>query len=254
MKTLKLQVKINLRHFASSEEKLCRVQRFFHSEAILLTSKKFKNKRFLPFFKTKKTKSYDKIIILERIKLKIRIKSLYSVIEGLSLDIRYDLYDYLSFDVPGAKYSPKYKDNIENPSEREHGWDGKIHLYQKKNDSFLTGLIYKVYKYIKTKYNIEPEIIWDIKIPEKKLNLEWNEEYIIRPYQKEVIEKCLNKKRAVIEACTGSGKTIIISKIIQEAGVFPFIFYTLTKDLMYQAQYILKKTIKNIDRGINGWN
>ena len=184
----------------------------------------------------------------------IRVRNQWSVIEGMPFQIRNELYELLSFDVPGAKYSPKFKDNIEDPVEREKGWDGKVHLYKRWTDEFLTGLIYRVYTYFKNEYDVIPKLIWEIEKPPKILNLKWNyEKYKIRTeYQTQIIETCVQKTRAVIEACTGSGKTIMVSKIIQELGVAPFIFYTLTKDLMYQTADKLEDSIPGLKVGMIG--
>jgi len=183
----------------------------------------------------------------------IRVRNQWSVIEGMPFQIRNELYELLSFDVPGAKYSPKFKDNIEDPEEREKGWDGKIHLYKKWSDEYLTGLTYRVYEHFKNEYNVIPTFIWEMKKPPKTLDLQWNyDKYEIRPYQKKIIDTCVQKGRAVIEACTGSGKSIVVSKIIQELGVAPFLFYTLTKDLMYQTQEKLEDSIPGLKVGIIG--
>jgi len=46
--------------------------------------------------------------------------------------------------------------------------------------------------------------------------------------------------------------TVMVSKIIQELEVAPFIFYVLTKDLMYQAKDSLEDSIKNLKVGMIG--
>ena len=186
--------------------------------------------------------------------IKIRIRNQWSVIEGMPFEFRKELWDFLSFDVPGAKWSPKFVDNIEDPEEKEKGWDGKVHLYKRANDTFLTGLTYRVYNYFRKEYDIKPELIWEIEKPEKTLDLKWNEdEFKLREeYQPQIVESCVRRGRAVIEAATGSGKTIIIAKIIQELGVAPFVFYVLTKDLMRQAKKMLEKTIPGLVVGVIG--
>lgn len=184
----------------------------------------------------------------------IRIRNLWSVVEGIPLQVRDELYEYLAFDVPGAKWSPKFVDNIEDPEEKLKGWDGKIHLYKKWSDEYLTGLTYRVCDYFIKKYNVTPKLVWEIKRPPKVLDLKWNEDkYKLRPeYQTKIVETCIKKGRAVIEAATGSGKSLMIAKIIQELGVSPFIWYVLTKDLMYQAKKMIEDYIPGIEVGLIG--
>jgi superfamily II DNA or RNA helicase len=186
--------------------------------------------------------------------VKIRIKNHESVIEGMPIDIRDELWEYLSFDVPGAKWSPKFKDNIEDPEEREKGWDGKIHLLNRRFDTFLTGLMYKTCTFLKEKYDITPVLVDERLRPSRNLILKWNEEKfkLREEYQPQIVETCIRKGRAVIEAATGSGKTIIVSKIIQELGVTPFLFYVLTKDLMRQAKKMLEESIIGLKVGTIG--
>lgn len=185
--------------------------------------------------------------------IKIRIRNQWSVLEGIPFEYRKDLWEFLSYDVPGAEWSPRFKENIEDPEEREKGWDGKVHLYKRNNDTFLTGLTYRVYNYLRKKYDIKPELIWEINKPEKTLDLQWNDKFKMRKeYQPQIVESCINRKRAVIEACTGSGKTIMVAKIIQELGVSPFIFYVLTKDLMRQAKKMLEEAMPGLKVGTIG--
>ena len=73
----------------------------------------------------------------------IRIRNIWSIIEGVPYEVLNEIYELLSFDVPGAQWSPKFKGNIDDPVAKQNGWDGKIHLLKKSNRSFLTGLTYK---------------------------------------------------------------------------------------------------------------
>lgn len=54
--------------------------------------------------------------------------------------IEYDLYDRFTFSVPGAKFTPAYKNKI---------WDGKIHLYQLHTKTLYLGLLNEVKKFAK---------------------------------------------------------------------------------------------------------
>ena len=184
----------------------------------------------------------------------IRIRNIWSVVENIPYEVKQELYEHLSFMVPGSQYSDKFIGNVIDPEKKKSAWDGKIHLYKKRTSTFLTGLVYRTAMFFVKEYNITPEIIWETKKPEKTLDLPWNDEkFKIRTeYQSEVVEKCIKKGRGVIECCTGSGKTIMVAKIIQELGVSPFIFYVLTKDLMYQSKDKLEEAIPGLEVGLIG--
>jgi len=152
------------------------------------------------------------------------------------------LYDELSFEIPGAFFM---KDS--HPD-----WDGKRRLISLKTCKFYTGLLVKVCKTIQENFYVTPKIQFQIVRPEKNLNLEWNDKYTLRDYQKTIIESCVKRGRAVIEAATGAGKTLCVSKMIQEISTGPFIFYVLSRDLMYQAQKVLEASIKDLTVGIIG--
>jgi len=187
------------------------------------------------------------------VKPTIRIRNVWSVIENIPYEVKEELYEYLSFVVPGSEYSDRFVGNVTDPEEKEKAWDGKIHLFRKGSSSFLTGLTYRACMFFKKEYNLIPDIIWEIKEPKKTLDLKWNyDKYPIREYQEKIISTCINKKRAILECATGSGKTIVIAKIIQELGVAPFIFYVLTKDLMNQAKERLEDAIPGLTVGIIG--
>jgi len=160
--------------------------------------------------------------------VEIVIGNVWSQISGIPYEVKEDLYQELSFDVPGAEWSPKFQGNIEDPYEKSKAWDGKIHLFKKSNNNFLTGLTYRVYNFFYKKYEIKPNIIWGVEPPERNLDLKWNsEKYKIREdYQTEIIENCIKKKRAVIEAATGSGKCINQNSIcFTEEGMLPISYF-----------------------------
>ena len=181
----------------------------------------------------------------------IKIKNIRSTIEMIPRSVSEELYEHLSFEVPGAKYSNKTK-NID-PKTGLPEWDGKIHLFDKRYNGFLTGLTFKVIEFLREKHGVTPIIKWMCDPPQKTLDLKWNgKDFPLRDYQTKIVKTCIQKKRAVIEATTGSGKTVIVSKIIQELGVSPFLFYVLTRDLMYQAKNMLEKSIPGLEVGIIG--
>lgn len=178
----------------------------------------------------------------------IEINNIWSEVKYLPIKANLNLYNILSYEVPGA-----YWIRLNKPS-----WDGRKHLYKKRYNrkdagQFLTGLLSRVIVILYKDFNIKPKLLDLRNKPNKTLNLKWNnEKYELRDYQKETVESCLDKGRGIIELATGSGKTIVTSKVIQELGISPFIFYVLTKDLLYQTKEKLEDSIPGEKIGIIG--
>ena len=53
-----------------------------------------------------------------------------------------ELNEYFSFDVPGAKFMPSYKNRL---------WDGKIRLFDTRNNQIYVGLSDYIYKFATAK-------------------------------------------------------------------------------------------------------
>lgn len=125
-----------------------------------------------------------------------------------------ELYDRLSFDVPGAKFMPKFKKRL---------WDGKVHLLNKRNNTIHKGLAHYVESYAKendyafvkdfsnTSFNEE---VADDFISKTKW---FNNDKIIEPrdYQLEAIKRGITNKRYIALSPTGSGKSLIIASLIK---------------------------------------
>ena len=63
-----------------------------------------------------------------------KLNSVYLKIEA-EADVRRELTDYFSFEVPGYKFTPQFRNRV---------WDGKIRLY-----SYATGQLYVgLYQYL----------------------------------------------------------------------------------------------------------
>lgn len=91
-----------------------------------------------------------------------------------------------------------------------------IRFFDKKYSSFPTGLLSIVIDYLRENnflYTIEDTR----KIPTvKKIYRKINQPPTLRYYQKEIVEKCLENHRGIIEAATGSGKTNCIIELIYQ--------------------------------------
>jgi len=121
-------------------------------------------------------------------------------------DIRRELGEYFTFEVPGFKFMPQYRNRV---------WDGKIRLF-----SYATGQIYTgLYPYILNwcKENnvqvVDGTKIKDVEVSDKKID-----DFIkalkvpleIRDYQKEAFKHSIQKSRSLLVSPTASGKSLII--------------------------------------------
>ena len=134
-----------------------------------------------------------------------KVNEVYLKIEA-EADIRRELGEYFTFEVPGYKFMPAYQNRV---------WDGKIRLF-----SYATGKIYAgLYLYIKNwcKENnihvvdgtkIKEKTVDDSKIDEliKALKLP----YEVRDYQREAFKYSVEKDRCLLVSPTASGKSLII--------------------------------------------
>ena len=134
-----------------------------------------------------------------------KVNEVYLKIEA-EADIRRELGEYFTFEVPGFKFMPQYRNRV---------WDGKITLF-----SYATGKIYAgLYLYIKNwcKENnvhivdgtkIKEKTVDDNKIDDliKALKLP----YEVRDYQREAFKYSVEKDRCLLVSPTASGKSLII--------------------------------------------
>ena len=122
-------------------------------------------------------------------------------------DIAQELHSHFSFDVPGAKFTPMYRNRV---------WDGQLHLFSLFTKEIYTGLkpyvkhfaevnqyTYDDSEYEKTADTVSIEklksFINDLNIPLK-----------VRDYQIEAVYESINDGRRLLLSPTGSGKSLII--------------------------------------------
>lgn len=114
-----------------------------------------------------------------------------------------ELSEFFTFEVPGARFSPQYRNKY---------WDGKIRLFSEKTRRIYAGLMGYViefaklneYSYTMPVVETGSELAEPVKTP-----LE------IRDYQLVAFRYALLKKRAIIISPTASGKSLIIYQIIR---------------------------------------
>src|SRR5210317_887040 len=122
-------------------------------------------------------------------------------------DIRRELGEYFTFEVPGFKFMPQYRSRV---------WDGKIRLF-----SYATGQIYAgLYPYIIDwcKKN-DVQVVDGTKIKDVKVNDDEVSRFVkalkipnieVRDYQREAFVHSIQKSRCLLLSPTASGKSLII--------------------------------------------
>jgi superfamily II DNA or RNA helicase len=120
-----------------------------------------------------------------------------------------ELSDYFTFEVPGAKFMPSYKNRM---------WDGKIRLFNTASHTLYKGLIARVKKFCQDR-DYECVVhggldhVNDIALNE--LEELFKGKYIPRDYQLRAIAHALRVHRALILSPTASGKSFIIYCILK---------------------------------------
>ena len=151
-------------------------------------------------------------------KMRISKKNeVYLKLEDLQPSEQQELAEYFTFEVPGAKFMPMYRNRI---------WDGKIRLFSPASGEIYVGLLDYVKSYC-DKNNIsyiEEENVDDtrdvmgtvvrgfvksLKAKSKGKTLK------VRDYQLEAVGHALSRNRALILSPTASGKSLIIYSLVR---------------------------------------
>lgn len=120
-----------------------------------------------------------------------------------------EISDYFTIEVPGAKFMPAYK----------KGWDGKLRLFNKRNNRLYLGLFSELIAFLKqTQYTFLADNSLKVRnnITEEQLTKYIDSlqiPYTLRDYQFKALQVVLKYNRAVIQSSTGSGKSLIIYTI-----------------------------------------
>ena len=120
--------------------------------------------------------------------------------------IQYELSDYFTFDVPGAKFMPAVRNRF---------WDGKIRLFSVKTGKIYYGLLKYIELFAKnnnysikyvSEFNNDPLSVHEGNLFVQSLNLPLQP----RDYQIESFINCVRNKRQLVVSPTASGKSLII--------------------------------------------
>lgn len=127
------------------------------------------------------------------------------------------LSDHFTFEVPGAKFMPAYRNRI---------WDGKIRLYSPQTGELYLGLLPYLEKWL-DEWEEPYEISEELK-DEKKIDRETLDGFIRqlkltsrgktispRDYQVDAVDFAIRKHRALLLSPTASGKSLIIYILVR---------------------------------------
>jgi len=135
----------------------------------------------------------DKMLLQKVNEVYLRVSSEPSVIQELS--------DHLTFDVPGAKFSPAYKNKF---------WDGKIRLLNSLTGLTYTGLVKEISEFAASR-NYDVEVDSELQ-PKKYIGNPYSLGIKIDPrdYQIKAFKEAVSNERGIFLSPTASGKSLII--------------------------------------------
>ena len=131
--------------------------------------------------------------------------------------IYYELADQFTFEVPGAKFSPAYKNKY---------WDGKIRLFNTQTKQIYVGLLDKVIQFCKDHnytYDFQASKFYGLPFEvNEQISLEGVKDYMNaickyspRSYQVEGVYDALRHNRKLLISPTASGKSLMIYSIVR---------------------------------------
>lgn len=127
------------------------------------------------------------------------------------------LSDYFTFDVPGAKFMPSFRNRV---------WDGKIRLYNMMKGEIYVGLYNYITEYLQEQeinYTVSEELLDgldisndDVQAFTNTLNLKTkNKKLKARDYQIAALAHAIRNHRTLLLSPTASGKSLIIYCLVR---------------------------------------
>ena len=129
--------------------------------------------------------------------------------------VYHELSDHFTFEVPGAKFMPQYRNKY---------WDGKIRLYDMRKNEIYAGLVDRIISFCNRKdytYEFEGSKFYGLPLEENEMiSPEGVTDYVKsiskhepRPYQIMGIHDALRHNRKLLLSPTASGKSLMIYAI-----------------------------------------
>jgi superfamily II DNA or RNA helicase len=140
---------------------------------------------------------------------KIKIEKLNEVYLKITADadVRRELSDYFSFEVPGYKFTPQYRNRV---------WDGKIRLYSYATGQMYVGLVEYLIDWCKknnVEYDIPDKLLVKPNTFSKADLVQLLEQFKLpiepRDYQMDAMGYAMDRQRALLLSPTASGKSLI---------------------------------------------
>ena len=133
------------------------------------------------------------------------------------IHVYYELADYFTFEVPGAKFMPQYQKKY---------WDGKIRLFNTQKGEIYVGLLDKIVQFCKDHgytYQFENNEYYGTPFEVNKfISFEGVKDYMNaickhkpRDYQIEGVYDALRHNRKLLISPTASGKSLMIYAIVR---------------------------------------
>ena len=138
----------------------------------------------------------------------VKVDEAWLRVDG-DMGIARELSDHLTFEVPGAKFSPKYKARV---------WDGKIRLLNSRNMTVYAGLVPEIQNFCEERgysLDVDPELVAteEFSLTEAKdfadtLNLP----FAPHGHQLRAFALAVRNNRGVLISPTASGKSLKIGR------------------------------------------
>ena len=170
--------------------------------------------------------------------------------------------DYLNDKIAKA-INPLDPNRYKNRAYRMHHWDGRVKIYDEKNNRVLVGLFPKLYNCVKEVQNDYPDFKVSIEDDrESKVSSSMKDYSVplalsngsepdikLRDHQMRALEFSFKSQQGVVNGSTGSGKTEVAAGIIKESlpniSKDDLIFFMCqSKDIAHQTQERLHKRLE----------
>ena len=141
----------------------------------------------------------------------------YLILSELSSSENQELADFFTFEVPGAKFMPMYRNRM---------WDGKIRLFSPASGEIYFGLLPYIIEFCKNnsvKYTIEEGVEDERNVVDKVVRgfikslkpKSKGKSLKVRDYQIEAVRLAISRNRALLVSPTASGKSLIIYALVR---------------------------------------
>ena len=178
-----------------------------------------------------------------RCRLKVELGPLIGRLAGSGAPLA-EVDAVTSFFVPGYKFSPKFI---------AKKWDGRKHLFNRRNQTFPAGLWPRVHDVLDAHgavYELDDTTVPPGVGEQGDLLGSSPERVPLRDYQARIVEDALARGRGIIQLATGGGKTLLAAHLIRRIGR-PTFFFVHTLDLLYQSAGVLTREL-GIEVGLLG--